>query len=122
MSVTGPSFVSVQVRDLAASATFYEEQLGLTRLPIPNPDAVIFATTPIAFAVRKPLPGVDLDAAPQLGAGVGIWLHDSDAAGLHQRLAGAGIQIAVEPFDGPFGLTFAFRDPDGYVITIHDKA
>ena len=122
MSVTGPDFISFQVRDLAASAAFYEEHLGLTRLPISNPEAVIFATKPIALAVRNPFAGVDLDAVPQLGAGVGIWLHDNDATGLHQRLAGAGVQIVQEPFDGPFGRTFAFRDLDGYVITIHDKA
>ena len=23
------------------------------------------------------------------------------------------------PFDGPFGRTFAFADPDGYVVTLH---
>lgn len=120
MTITGPSFISIQVRDLAAAAAFYEEHLGLTRLPIPNPAAVVFSTKPIAFAVRNPFPGVDLDAAP-LGAGVGIWLHDADAAGLHDRLAAAGVPITTEPFDSPFGRTFAFRDLDGYVITIHDK-
>ena len=24
-------------------------------------------------------------------------------------------------FDGPFGRTFTFTDPDGYAVTIHDK-
>jgi len=23
------------------------------------------------------------------------------------------------PFDGPFGRTFSFADPDGYVVTVH---
>jgi len=27
-----------------------------------------------------------------------------------------------EPTPGPFGSTFRFRDLDGYVITVHDKA
>jgi predicted enzyme related to lactoylglutathione lyase len=27
--------------------------------------------------------------------------------------------IVTPPFDGPFGRTFAFADPDGYVITVH---
>ena len=44
MPVSGPDFVSLQVRDLAASAAFYEQHLSLTRLPVPNPDAVVFAT------------------------------------------------------------------------------
>jgi hypothetical protein len=31
----------------------------------------------------------------------------------------AGVPIVTEPFDGPFGRTFSFRDPDGYVLTAH---
>jgi predicted enzyme related to lactoylglutathione lyase len=38
---------------------------------------------------------------------------------LHDKLAGAGVAIVTPLFEGPFGLTFAFEDPDGYVITIH---
>jgi predicted enzyme related to lactoylglutathione lyase len=122
MPVTGPDFISFQVRDLAASASFYEERLGLTRLPTPNPDAVVFATRPVAFAVRRPLPGVKLDTLPQPGAGVGVWLHADDAPALHARLVGEGVPIVQPPFDGPFGYTFAFRDPDGYVVTVHSRA
>jgi predicted enzyme related to lactoylglutathione lyase len=122
MTVTGPDFISLQVRDLEASAAFYEERLGLTRAPAPNPQAVVFTTSPIAFAVRKPLPGVDLDGRPVLGAGVGVWLHTDDARGLHERLVAADVEIVQPPMDGPFGVTFTFRDPDGYAITVHDKA
>lgn len=122
---TGPDFVSFQVRDLVASADFYERLVGLTRLPASNPQAVIFSTGTVgatAFAVRVPLPGVDLDAVGQLGAGIGVWFHQSDAAGLHARLVEAGVPVVQEPFESPFGTTFSFRDPDGYVITIHSKA
>jgi len=122
---TGPDFVSFQVRDLAASADFYERLVGLTRLPVPNPQAVVFSTGgagATAFAVRVPFPGVDLDAARQLGAGVGVWFHHPDAAGLHTRLVEAGVPIVQEPFESPFGTTFSLRDPDGYVVTIHSKA
>jgi predicted enzyme related to lactoylglutathione lyase len=42
------------------------------------------------------------------------------AQALHDRLAAAGVPIVAEPFDGPFGRTFSFRDPDGYVLTAHD--
>ena len=34
---TGPDFVSLQVRDLEASAAFYAEAVGLPRLPATNP-------------------------------------------------------------------------------------
>jgi predicted enzyme related to lactoylglutathione lyase len=31
------------------------------------------------------------------------------------------VPIVTPPVDGPFGRTFSFADPDGYVITIHDR-
>ncbi len=30
-----------------------------------------------------------------------------------------GVPIVQQPFDGPFGRTFSFVDPDGYTITVH---
>ncbi|GAA0508716.1 glyoxalase [Paractinoplanes deccanensis] len=123
MPVTGPDFLALQVRDLDAAADFYEKRLGLRRAPVSPPHAVVFATTPIAFAVREPQPGVDLDAAtPHPGTGVALWLHADDAQSLHDNLAATGVPIVAAPIDGPFGRTFTFRDPDGYAITIHDKA
>jgi predicted enzyme related to lactoylglutathione lyase len=122
MTVTGPDFIALQVRDLEKAAAFYETHLGLTRAPAAPPGAVVFATTPCAFAVRAPLPGVDLDAiAPRPGAGVALWLHADDAQALHDSLAASGIVIAAPPADTPFGRTFTFTDPDGYAVTIHDQ-
>src|SRR4051812_44385686 len=123
MTVTGPTFIALQVRDLEIAADFYESRLGLRRAPVSPPGAVVFDTKPAAFAVRQPLPGVDLDAArPHPGIGVALWLHADDAQALHDDLAAAGVRIAVPPFDSPFGRTFTFSDPDGYAITIHDRA
>jgi predicted enzyme related to lactoylglutathione lyase len=113
----------LQVRDLDRSAEFYETRLGLRRMPASPPGAVVFDTTPISFAVRAPLPGVDLDAAsPRPGLGVALWMHTDDAQDRHDKLAAASIPIIVSPFDGPFGRTFSFTDPDGYAVTIHDQA
>jgi predicted enzyme related to lactoylglutathione lyase len=117
MTALGPDFISLQVRDLEASATFYTEHLGLTRAPVSPPHAVVFATEPIAFAVREPL--IDLDAVGQLGSGVALWLKADDPQQLHDGMVAAGVSILVEPFDGPFGRTFTFADPDGYAVTIH---
>ncbi|GLZ53241.1 hypothetical protein Acsp07_28580 [Actinomycetospora sp. NBRC 106378] len=83
----------------------------------------MFATRPIAFAVREPLPGVDLDAVvPRPGHGVALWLHADDAQGLHDHLAAAGVTVLAAPSDGPFGRQFTFADPDGYAVTVHDQA
>jgi predicted enzyme related to lactoylglutathione lyase len=33
-----------------------------------------------------------------------------------------GHTIVSAPIDGPFGRTFTFADPDGYQVTLHDRA
>ena len=120
MAITGPDFIALQVRDLEAAATFYESVVGLKRAPFSPPHAVVFDTQP-TFAVREPAPGVDLESG-QPGLGVALWLHDPEAVALHATLAAAGTTILQEPFEGPFGSTFVFQDPDGYAVTVHDRA
>ncbi len=116
----GPDFIALQVRDLAAAAQFYTEVVGLTRAPHSPPDAVVFATQPISFAVRTPLPGVDLDAG-QPGLGVALWLYAPDAPTLLAQLKAQSVAIVRDLAPSPFGQTFTFRDPDGYLITVHDQ-
>ena len=121
MTTSGPGFISLQVRDVPRSAAFYEKYLGFVRQAGP-PTAVVFGTAPATFAVRPPAPGVDLDSVTQLGLGVGIWLHATDAQDIHNTLVADSIPIISAPIDGPFGRTFTFADPDGYQITLHDRA
>ncbi|HWS35335.1 MAG TPA: VOC family protein [Actinoplanes sp.] len=122
MPVTGPDFVSLQARDLAASQAFYERYLGLVRSPAGPPHAVVFETKPIAFALRDVVPGTGLDTAGHPGAGAAIWMHATDVQAIHDALAADGHPIVTAPIDGPFGRTFTFADPDGYRITLHDRA
>lgn len=121
MPVTGPDFVSLQVRDLAASQAFYEQYLGLVRSPAGPPHAVVFTTTPIAFALRDVVPGTDPSAGDHPGAGTAVWLHATDVQDIHDALVTGGHRIVADPVDGPFGRTFTFADPDGYRITLHDR-
>ena len=121
MTVTGPDSLALQVRDLDVAASFYETALGLERAPFSPPGAVVFATATIPFAVREPLPGVDLDQiSPRPGSGVALWLKCDSAPDLHARLVEAGVTVVAEPAPGPFGVTFTFLDPDGYAVTVHD--
>ena len=62
MTVTGPDFIALQVSDLERSAEFYENALGLRRAPASPPGAVLFATTPIPFAVQP-------ECHPETGTG-----------------------------------------------------
>ncbi|SDF26051.1 VOC family protein [Pseudonocardia oroxyli] len=122
MPVTGPDFISLQARDLAASQAFYERYLGLVRAQAGPPHAVVFETEPVAFALREVVPGTDLDSAAHPGIGVAIWLHATDVQAVHDALVADGHAVVAEPIDGPFGRTFTFADPDGYRITLHDRA
>jgi catechol 2,3-dioxygenase-like lactoylglutathione lyase family enzyme len=115
--IIGPDFLALQVRDLDASRKFYTERLNLVPAGRSPPDAIVFDTKPIAFAIRKPL--VDLTATSHLGWGVSLWLACDDIEGLHRDLAAAGVPIIAPLLDGPFGRFFSFRDPDGYGITAH---
>ena len=121
MPATGPDFISLQVRDLSASQAFYEQYLGLVRSKSGPPHAVVFETTPIAFAVRDIVAGSDLALVPQPGIGAAIWLHATDVQVIHDALVADGYTIVSAPINGPFGLTFTFADPDGYQITLHDR-
>lgn len=113
------SFLGLQVSDLERSATFYREALGLTQVDA-RPDAIVFATDTIPFAVRTPLPGTDLSDGPA-GLGVAPWIAVPDAQSLHDELDAAGHEIATPPGPSPFGMHFAVRDPDGYAITVHEQ-
>jgi len=122
MPVTGPDFLSLQVSDLAVSQAFYETYLGLVRSPAGPPHAVVFDTSPIPFALRDVVPGTDLASVAQPGIGTAIWLHATDVQAIHDALVADGRTIVSAPIDGPFGRTFTFADPDGYHVTLHDRA
>lgn len=119
-AVTGIDFTALQVRDVQASADFYSDVVGLQRADTAPPGAVLFATEPIPFAVREP--SIDLDATDKLGWGVAMWFHADDVDAVLGRVTEAQRPILVEPFDGPFGRTFCFADPDGYAITVHGES
>lgn len=122
MPALGPDFISLQASDLAVSQAFYEQYLGLVRSLEGPPHAIVFETKPIAFALRDLLPGTDLASVPQPGLGVAIWLHATDVQAIHDALLADGHPVISAPMDGPFGRTFTFADPDGYHVTLHDRA
>ncbi len=113
----GPDFIGIQAEDLGAAKAFYNGRLGMPVMEGP-PDAVVFDSKPIPFAVRKPLPGFDATTAHP-GAGIALWFACTDAEALHNELLAEGVPVLYAPKDGPFGKYFAFRDPFGYAITAH---
>ena len=116
----GPDFINLQVRNLSASRTFYTEVLGLTEdTSFSAPSVVLFNSSTIPFAISEA--NVNLDEAPQPGWGVALWIDCDDVNELHAKMQAAGATIITPPYDGPFGRTFVFADPDGYRITANEN-
>jgi len=116
----GPDFLSLQVRDFSTSRAFYTELLGLAvDERFDTPDFVLFDTTTIPFALSQAK--VNLDETPQPGLGITLWIDCDHVDELHTRMQAAGATIITPPFDGPFGRTFIFADPDGYRITANQN-
>jgi len=47
-------------------------------------------------------------------------LRTSDATSLHNELKERAVPIVEDLRKSPFGMTFSFKDPDGYIIAVHD--
>ncbi|MBV9708396.1 MAG: VOC family protein [Chloroflexi bacterium] len=120
--VNGPAFVGLMVRDVKASADFYEKKLGLRRDPEVFPrGSVAFLTRPIPFGMIQAPPGVDMDSIPRPILAPGIWFKTANSQVVHDALVEADVTILRAPSDGRFGRQFTFLDPDGYAITIYDR-
>lgn len=116
----GPDFISLQVRNLSASRTFYTEQLGMAiDERFDTPDFVLFDNNSIPFGLSEAR--VNLDEAPQPGWGITLWIDCDNVDQLHTTLLAFGATIIKPPFDSPFGRAFIFTDPDGYQITANQN-
>jgi predicted enzyme related to lactoylglutathione lyase len=115
-----PGFISIAVTDVSRSAAFYEEHLGGIRDTFDfGPQSAVFVGWP-TFAlssVRRPgQPGPSPDTTT-----IQLWWRAGDAQAVYERALAGGVTILTEPFDGPFGRTFAMADPDGYRVTVYEK-
>ncbi len=116
-NISGPDFITLLVSDLETSYKFYKEKLGLTESAETQPNAHAFSTKPCGLAIRQ---SADRRKIDHPGQGIIVWLRTSDATALHDDLKRAGVPIVEDLRQGPFGMTFSFEDPDGYVLTVHD--
>lgn len=125
--LSGPAFVGLYVRDVAASADFYEKTLGFRRdpenfRPLPGaPKGATFLSYPIPFAVIQALPGMDLERLPRPIWTPYVFVKTANSQVVYDTLVEARVPILREPTDGRFGRQFTFVDPDGYAITVYDR-
>jgi catechol 2,3-dioxygenase-like lactoylglutathione lyase family enzyme len=120
-NLIGPDFITLLVRDLDVSHHFYANIIGLRESSEKQPNAFAFATQPCGFAIRRS-PDATHDIASSTEQRIILWFRTDDAALLHANLRDRGVPIAKDLADSPFGKTFTFRDPDGYLVTVHDRA
>jgi predicted enzyme related to lactoylglutathione lyase len=114
-----PGFISITVSDAERSAAFYERYLGAVRDPFDfGPGAVAFVGWP-TFALGQPRPGAP--APSPATTTIQVWWRAASAQAVYEQARDDGVAILTEPFDGPFGRTFAMADPDGYRITVYEK-
>jgi catechol 2,3-dioxygenase-like lactoylglutathione lyase family enzyme len=100
--------------DLAASARFYEETLGLP-LALDQGDCRIYQVSRdglLGFCQRA--------SAPQQPAGIIVTLVTQDVDGWHARLAQQGVVFEHPPALNPkYNIYHCFlRDPNGYLLEI----
>ena len=85
----GPDFISLQVRNVPASRTFYTEVLGFgIDERFDTSDFVLLDTTTIPLGLSEAK--VNLDEAPQPGLGVALWIDCDSVDELYARLETAG--------------------------------
>ena len=76
--LSGPAHVAFVVRDVEASADFFEKKLGFRRDPNTSGASVSFLSYPVPFAVLQAPPGVNLDAMPRPITAPSVWFKASN--------------------------------------------
>ncbi|MDQ3913137.1 MAG: VOC family protein [Actinomycetota bacterium] len=118
--LSGPDFISLQVRNLSASRTFYTQMLGfVTDSRFDTPDFVLFDTNSIPFGLGEAR--ANMDGVSHPGGGVRLWIDCDRVDELYAKLEAEGTTIITPPYDSPFGRAFVFADPDGYRITANEN-
>jgi len=115
-----PGFISIAVNDVQRSAKFYETYLGAVRDTFDFGSGIVAYVGWPAFALSALWQPGGPGRSPEPSR-VLLWWRASDAQTLCERAAAGGVPILTEPFDGPFGRTFAMADPDGHRITIYER-
>ena len=120
-SPTRLDFVSIQCRNRMETKKFYIEVLGFSEGNSPDPSATVFETSEGAiFALRDPIR--DFDSEETLGIGVSLWFSYVESVDdLATAMPSNGGILIRSPFDTPFGRSIVVKDPEGYLITIHEK-
>ena len=118
MKIGGLDSVLLNVSNLERSRRFYGELLGLQRVAEPDDHVVVFAAGSSSLVLHahgefgdQKIPG------PEDPGAVLLFLRTDDVDGAVEELRDAGVTVAAEPVDQPWGeRTATVLDPDGHSI------
>ena len=112
--------IELRVRDVARSARFYRDLVGVSVGDIETHDA---DTEPHVHATwgewtpKEPsllMLNIYPASGPTTSSHIGFAV--SDLAATHARLLAAKVEVVRAPEDRPWGRTAAYRDPDGNTV------
>ena len=111
--IKGVTFAMVTTNDMPRARQFFTEKLGLTT---EDDQGDIFSQ----FTTREgTLWGVASRPSLAVPLGVELYLLVTDADEAYQTWKSRGVEMMTEPWDAPFGRTFAFKDADGRVLNAY---
>lgn len=118
------SHTIIFVSDMARSAKFYREAMGLP-LRFESPEWTEFATGSCNLALHKAaegaVPPVGADHIPAGHCHVGFTVNDLDD--FHKRLISQGVRCLEQPKRADFGGRMAvYADPDGVPVSVAEAA
>jgi predicted enzyme related to lactoylglutathione lyase len=116
--ISGVDFVALPTHDVAASAAFYGDTLGLMRsVYLPERNFAEFETGNLTLSIID-AEKMGLEHHPQPTE---IALHVDDVAEARKALEGRGVEFRGETFDtGVCHMAF-FADPEGNKLMLHHR-
>jgi len=117
MKIRGIDFVMYQVSDLARSAKFYREILGLAQEMYSEEwQWAEFNCGNVTLSLHG---GVKL---PKKISGGRIALAVKDVRAAHEELKSKGVRVSKEPHDYSVCWAMEVLDPDGNTVMLHQRA
>jgi predicted enzyme related to lactoylglutathione lyase len=116
--IAGVDFVGIPTRDLAATATFYGETLGLPRsVYVEERNYAEFETGNLTLSIYN---------AERMGLGHNInrnpiALHVDDVAATRRELERRGVSFAGDTIDTGVCHMALFADPEGNALMLHHR-
>lgn len=108
--IKGLTYAIVTTDDVPRARRFFAEKLGLST---EDDQGDVFSQ----FTTREGTLWAVMQRPPHAGpGGVELYLSVEDVDAAYQTWKARGVEMVTEPWDAPFGRTFAFKDADGRVL------